>query len=303
MRAHLGAVTELLLLFLACCFTIFMSRVAVAAMSTTATTSSCAGSTRLLGKRVLVTGSGRGIGRAIARICASEGAAVAVMARTRSELDETLSEMKNLHNNDVLPHISIEADVTDDKQVNDLVDTIMQEWGGLDVLINNAGVSQSSKGKCEDLPIEDLNRILHMNVVAVQRVTAAVLKKGLMIKDGHIVNISSRAGKIGIPNTSFYVASKFGVEGLTASWALELKDRNIHVNSLSPGMVNTRSFPKEPDRKGVRTAESVYDGLLAILESDKSGHYLHVDELDLARERGLDDSVALKPINEPKFDP
>merc|ERR1711862_671314 len=105
------------------------------------------------------------------------------------------------------------------------------------------------------------------------------------------------AGKIGIPGMSFYVASKFSLEGYSASISEELKDKNILVNTISPGMVDTKAFPKAPGRKGVRTADSIKDGLMILL-TEKTGHYIHVDELDMVREKNLDDSLALKPINE-----
>lgn len=270
----------------------------------------CSSGNRLAGKRVLVTGAGRGIGRAIALMCRSEGAMVAVTSRTRSELDETASEMRQglvkekTEQDDDSAVLVVESDLTDQAQVEAMVDAIADRWGTLDILFNNAGTSQPAKGPSQYLPAEDLERLLKTNVVAVHRVTSAVLRReAFMSAGGHIVNISSRAGKVGLPNYSFYVASKFAIEGYSASLAAELKDRNISVNTLSPGMVNTRSFPKEPGRPGVRKAESIYDGLFAVLESGKTGHYLHVDELDSARSRGLGDSAALKPINEPKFDP
>lgn len=129
--------------------------------------------------------------------------------------------------------------------------------------------------------------------------SSAVLKHGMLpAGSGKIVNISSRAGKVGLPNYSLYCASKFALEGMTAALAEEVKDKGIEVNTLSPGMVNTRSFPKPEGRKGVRSAESVADSLFALLEGGVSGHYIHADELDEAREKGLEDKVALKPIRE-----
>jgi len=284
-----------------------------AAAAAVASSSSSSGLLLLAGQRVLVTGSGRGIGRAIALVCHNQGAKVALSSRTRSELEETAALMRKAttsqqrdeggsrppDGDDI--HIA-QADVTDDAQVNEMVDSIVRKWGGIDVLVNNAGASQASKGPCQSLPSDDLERLLRVNVVAVHRVTAAVLNRA-MPKDGRIVMISSRAAKIGIANNSFYVASKFALEGLAASLAIELADRNIEVNTLSPGMVDTRSFPKPPGRKGVRAPEAVADGLMAVLESGLTGRYLHVDELDTSRQRGLPDSVALKPIHEPTFDP
>lgn len=248
---------------------------------------------RLAGQRVLVTGAGRGIGRAIAIICSNAGAKVAIASRTKDELEETASRMKG-----VSLHV---ADVNDSKQVQTMVDSIVDQWGGIDILINNAGVSQNVRGPFDTLDSEDLLRLLNVNVVAVHRVTSAVVP--YMKPGSKIVNISSRAGKLARPSISFYVASKFALEGLTAAMAKELRERQIQVNSISPGMVNTKSFPKPDGQPGVRTAESIQDGLFVILDSGVTGHYLHVDELDMVRDNGLADAYALKRIDEANFDP
>ena len=253
---------------------------------------------RLAGQRILVTGAGRGIGRAIALLCQREGAKVAITSRTLSELEETSGMMTSTNSSNVCMYI---ADVTNKEQVETMVKLVVDKFGGIDVLINNAGGAQRSKGPSETLDSDDLRRLLDLNVVSVHMVTSAVLRNSMLQTGGRIVNISSRAGKVGLANYSFYCATKFALEGLTASLAEELRDKNILVNSLSPGMVNTKSFPKPEGRKGVRTAESVRDGLLVLLESGMTGYYLHVDELDEARERGLGDSAALKPIREPVF--
>jgi short-subunit dehydrogenase len=96
--------------------------------------------------------------------------------------------------------------------------------------------------------------LLDLNVVSVHIVTSAVLRQSMLENGGRIVNISSRAGKMGLPTVSFYCASKFALEGLTAAMAEELKDKNISINTLSPGMVNTKSFSKPEGKKGVRSA-------------------------------------------------
>lgn len=273
------------------------------------------------GKRVLVTGGGRGIGRAIARICDSRGARVALLSRTLGQLEEVSQTLTN-------QSLALVADVTSPEQVRSAVDRIVEAWGGIDLLVNNAGVSQVAKGAFDTLESSDLMRVLETNVVSVHVVSSAVVQRAMTHSaecenEGEdetkssissfnrrsggcqIVNISSQAGKVGLASYSFYSASKFALEGLTASMAEELKVRGIRVNSLSPGMVDTASFPKPPGRPGVRTAESVEDGFLAIVEAEGAltGHYLHADELDAVRAKGLPDSAAFKPINEPTFNP
>jgi NAD(P)-dependent dehydrogenase (short-subunit alcohol dehydrogenase family) len=270
-------------------------------MSVTAALSS---ETLLRGQRVLVTGAGRGIGRAMALICHEAGARVAITSRTVQQLEETAALEGNNGDGDSNCFKILPCDVTAQDQVQGMIQEIVKEWGGIDILINNCGGAQRQKGPADTLYSADLRDLLDLNVVAVHTVTSCVLQHAMQgSTGGQIVNISSRAGKMGLPNMSFYVASKFALEGYTAAVAAELQDRGVRVNSLSPGMVDTASFPKAPGKPGVRTAESVRDGLLTLLTTDVTGHYLHVDELDQARAKGLPDSVALKPINEPMFSP
>jgi NAD(P)-dependent dehydrogenase (short-subunit alcohol dehydrogenase family) len=299
----------------------------------------------LAGKRVLITGAGRGIGRAMAHICHRQGAAhIAICSRNEVELQETVrsavavsdddeksratttnaaasrkdddditchSNNNNNNNNEQQRNKkkqkwSIHAtDVTNQAQVEDMVRSIVQQWGGLDILINNAGGAQNPKGPVDALHADQLQQLLQINVVAVHIVTSTVLRLA-MKQTGKIINVSSKAGKVGLPNYSFYVASKFALEGLTSSWAKELANdgRSIQVNSISPGMIHTQSFPKPVNKRGVRSAESVEGGLMVLLASTtKTGHYLHVDELDQARAAGLPDDVSMKPIDEAPFDP
>ena len=264
----------------------------------------------LQNKRVLVTGAGRGIGRAVALICAEEGAKVAIVSRSLNELKETESLILKKNNcsikdvggdNGVLV---MKCDVTNEEEVESTVSDIVSKWGGIDVLVNNAGASQPAKVPLHSIPSIDLKNLLDINVVAVHTVTSAVLRHSMLaVGSGQIVNISSRAGKVGIPTYSAYVTSKFALEGMTASLAKELeKDTGIYVNTLSPGMVNTRSFPKEDGRPGVRTAESIRHSFLTLLQSGKTGHYIHADELDMVlNSNDPDISKALKPIDEIKF--
>jgi len=252
----------------------------------------------LSNQRILITGSGRGIGRAMAILCAQEGAKVALLSRTLSEIRETST---------LLPpnsqYLTLSCDIRNENDVQSAVKAMVDQWGGIDVLINNAGGAQPAKGPSWELSSQDLSHLLELNVVAVHRVTKHVLTHAMLPqKAGRIINVSSKAGKMGLPDMSHYVTSKFALEGLTASLASELNSFGIRVNSISPGMVNTRSFPKAPGKAGVRSPESVKDGLMLLLQSDVTGHYLHVDELDQVRARGLPDSAALKSIDEPKFD-
>ena len=239
---------------------------------------------RLQDRKVLVTGGGRGIGRAIALLCAEEGAKVAIMARTRAELDAVALEAKSRLNSDMAVVV---ADVTDQQQVEAAVEEACRAMGGIDLLVNNAGGS-SPKGPTHEQDVSAFRKLLDLNVVSCLIVSSAVIKRCMLpSKRGDIINVSSRAGKIGIPTVSTYCASKFALEGLTATMAMEYQQDGISINSISPGMVDTTSFPKAPGRPGVRSAESVKEGFLALLESGRSGYYLHVDEYDLAVAQGI----------------
>lgn len=269
----------------------------------------------LAGKRILITGGGRGIGRAMAHICASEGAQVAICSRNQTDLKETIATWQpssdsncsnGVSNDAVSPTIEMYVtDVTHEASVETMVKSIVNKWGGIDILINNAGRNQAfGKKNAYELKTSDFSDLLSLNIVAVHTVTSSVLRHSMLkneASDRRIINVSSRAGKVGIPGMSFYVASKFALEGYSATLSEELKNDNIFVNTISPGMVDTYSFPKAPGKKGVRTAESVRDGLMLLLETKETGMYIHVDELDEVREKQMEDSVAMKPISEVKF--
>ena len=367
----------------------------------------------LKGKKVLVTGGGRGIGRAIALICHEEGANVFITSRTQSELEETVrlcsasnegsendeekqkrlkqsamaatllsrrggrsssrvsgkttsvgarrtgtatkarmgrssvsqlvdavktgsSSMANNDEKDSTNRMKFHVcDVTEESQVDSMVKAIVSgdesDGRDIDILINNAGGSQSPKGPVGIIENQDLEKLLKLNVVAPQLVTSAVCKhcpgwtakaevevesEASPSKQKVVLNISSKAGKVGLQNYSFYVATKFALEGLTSSWSKELANRNIRVHSLSPGMVNTQSFPKPPGKKGVREASSIKDCLLLALTGSISesttvvedmmeytGHYIHVDEYDkVVNEKGVKNGLlAWKAIDEDPF--
>ena len=197
------------------------------------------------------------------------------------------------------------CDVTNSTQVEDMIQSIVQEWGGIDILVNNAGAAQQPKGPVDTLlDAESFTNLLQLNVVAQHIVTSTVLRLNAMPQQdtgGHILQISSKAGKVGLENYSFYVASKFALEGLTSSWSKELKRRGIVVTSLSPGAIDTHSFPKPPGKKkGVRSVESIRDAVMMCLTASMqyTGHYLHADELDYVRSCGLPDVTAWKRIDE-----
>ncbi|MGV3540213.1 MAG: 3-ketoacyl-ACP reductase [Rufibacter sp.] len=187
----------------------------------------------LKGKTALITGAGKGIGRAIAIALAREGVNTALLARTEKDLQKVASEIEALG----VETSVVTADVTDINSVNEAVEQAQLELGFIDILINNAGTA--AFGKFMDLEPEQWEHIIKVNLLGPYYVTRAVLPAMISKKTGDIVNISSTAGQRGAAVTSAYSASKFGLIGLTESLMQEVRKHNIRVTSLTPSTVAT----------------------------------------------------------------
>lgn len=187
----------------------------------------------LKGKIALVTGAGKGIGRAVAIALASEGVHVGLIARTGKDLQAVAEEVKALGVKSAIAT----ADVSDIQSVNTAINNIQNELGNIDILINNAGTGKFAKF-LELEPAEWENQV-KVNLFGVYYVTRAVLPQMIERKIGDIINISSTAGKTGSAVTSAYSASKFAVFGLTESLMQEVRKHNIRVTALAPSTVVT----------------------------------------------------------------
>ena len=187
----------------------------------------------LKGKIALVTGAGKGIGRAVAIALANEGVHVGLMARTEKDLQQVADELKAAG---VKTAIAT-ADVSDITSVNAAVDHIQSQLGNIDIVINNAGTG--TFGKFLELEPADWENQVKVNLFGTYYVTRAVLPQMIDRKTGDIVNISSTAGLKGNAGTSAYSASKFGVMGLTESLMQEVRKHNIRVTALAPSTVVT----------------------------------------------------------------
>jgi 3-oxoacyl-[acyl-carrier protein] reductase len=187
----------------------------------------------LKGKIALVTGAGKGIGRAVAIALANEGVNVGLIARTEQDLRAAEKEIKALS---VKAAIAI-ADVSDIEAVNKAVNKIQSELGDIDILINNAGTG--TFGKFLELEPSDWENQVKVNLFGVYYVTRAVLPSMIERKTGDIINVSSTAGLKGSAVTSAYSASKFGVMGLSESLMQEVRKHNIRVTALAPSTVVT----------------------------------------------------------------
>lgn len=212
------------------------------------------------GKTVIVTGSGRGIGKAIAALLANEGAKVVVTARKRFEIDQVRDNIKSAGGN----AISIPADVTNSESVKDLVHTTIEEYGSVDVLVNNAGTS--IRKLFIDTEEEEFDKVMDANVKGVFLCCREVLPHMVSKRDGVVINISSGAGKSGFPELSAYCASKFAVNGLTESLAKEVLDYNVRVYGVCPGSTNTSLYRNLfPERaQGLTKPEKVAESVLKV---------------------------------------
>jgi 3-oxoacyl-[acyl-carrier protein] reductase len=184
-------------------------------------------------KIALVTGAGKGIGKAIAIALANEGAHVGLIARTESDIKAVAQELAALG----VKSAYATADISNRTEVEAAVSKIQSELGNIDILINNAGTG--TFGKFLELEPEVWENQVKVNLFGVYYATRAVLPQMIERKSGDIVNISSTAGKSGSPITSAYSASKFGVFGLSESLMQEVRKHNIRVTALAPSTVVT----------------------------------------------------------------
>ncbi|MGG3802740.1 3-ketoacyl-ACP reductase [Metabacillus fastidiosus] len=191
------------------------------------------------GKTALVTGAGKGIGKATAIALAKEGVNIGLLARTEADLRDVAAEIEQLG----VKVAYVTADVSSLEEVEKAVNHVTSQLGSFDILINNAGIGKF--GGFLELDPEEWKKMIDVNLMGVYYVTRSVLPQLIEKNGGDIINISSTAGQKGAPVTSAYSASKFGLLGLTESLALEVRKHNIRVTALTPSTVATELAYKE----------------------------------------------------------
>jgi NAD(P)-dependent dehydrogenase (short-subunit alcohol dehydrogenase family) len=221
---------------------------------------------RLSGKVGFVTGASRGIGEAIARRLAAEGARVVLAARDRAACERHAEDLRSRGSE----ALAAACDVTDRGSIAMAIATAVSRWGKLDVLVNNAGMGGPTP--LDDPEDDRWNAIVATNLTAVFRVTREA--SPFLPEGGRVVNISSVLGRFGVPGYAAYCASKHGVIGLTRSLALELAPRGVTVNAICPGWVET-----EMGREGFRRFGGEEKGREAAGKMAPLGRVLDPDEV------------------------
>lgn len=185
-------------------------------------------------KVAIVTGASRGIGKAIALALAAEGAAVAVnYASSSSAAEAVVAEILAGGGQ----AIALQADVSQPEAVENFVKAVMEKWGRVDVLVNNAGITKDTL--LLRMGIEEWQAVINLNLTGVFLCTKVVSKIMLKQKSGRIINIASVAGQMGNPGQANYSAAKAGVIGFTKTVAKEMAPRGITVNAVAPGFIAT----------------------------------------------------------------
>jgi NAD(P)-dependent dehydrogenase (short-subunit alcohol dehydrogenase family) len=227
---------------------------------------------KLVGKDILITGASQGLGREMALRFAREGAAgLSIVARHVGELNKVREEIRQIAPK--IGIVTIEADVSKPHDIERIIATTLAQFKGhLDVLVNNAStIGPSPMPNLLDYPVEDFREVIDTNLIGpfllIKTALPAMIERG-----GSIINVTSDAGQVGYPGWGAYGISKFGLEGMSQTWASELEDSGVRVNWVDPGNMNTamhRAAEPEEDPKEWANPADVTD-VFVFLASDES---------------------------------
>ena len=227
---------------------------------------------KLAGKNILITGASQGLGRAMALRFAREGAAsLSIVARHVDELNKVRGEIRQIAAK--IDVVAIKADVSKPRDIERIIATTLAQFKGrLDVLVNNAStIGPSPMPNLLDYPVEDFREVIDTNLIGpfllIKNALPAMIECG-----GSIINVTSDAGQVGYPGWGAYGISKFGLEGMSQTWASELEDSGVRVNWVDPGNMNTamhRAAEPEEDPKEWANPADVTD-VFVFLASDES---------------------------------
>jgi NAD(P)-dependent dehydrogenase (short-subunit alcohol dehydrogenase family) len=227
---------------------------------------------RLAGKKILITGASQGLGREMALRFAREGAAaLSLVARRADKLNAVRDDVLKIAPR--IDIVTIEADVSKPRDIERIVATTLAQFKGqLDVLVNNAStIGPSPMPYLLDYPVKDFREVIDTNLVGpfllIKNALPAMIERG-----GSIINVTSDAGQVGYPGWGAYGISKFGLEGMSQTWASELQETGVRVNWVDPGSMNTamhRAAEPEEDPSEWANPADVTD-VFVFLASDES---------------------------------
>lgn len=219
----------------------------------------------LQGKTALITGASRGIGKAAAQALAEEGVTLGLIATSEKSLQPVTEELESAG----AVFAAAPADVSNEKQVSAAVKELEEKIGAFDIIINNAGIAV--RGDFMDIPTEDWQKALNVNVMGIVHVTKAALPGMIDKNKGDIINVSSMSGLKGTKGSSAYSASKFAVVGMSESLMQEVRPHNIRVSTLTPSLVETdlTRGDEEKNPHKFTQAEDVAEYIVSLLKLEQ----------------------------------
>lgn len=217
----------------------------------------------LAGKSALITGASRGIGFAIAQRLGQLGARVALCGRNQGTLDAACARLRD----EAIDALALTADVSRSDQVSSLAEKTLARFGAIDFLVNNAGTGRFAP--VQDFSESDWDNMLDTNLKGVFLVSRAIVPSMISRGQGHIVNISSLAGKNSFPGGSIYCASKWGLLGLTYCMAEDLRGHGIRVTAICPGSVATEfGHPSSKNAQKMLQPHDVADAVEMVITAE-----------------------------------
>ena len=221
----------------------------------------------LTGMTALVTGASGGIGSAVARSLAAQGARLALSGSNSAKLRAFRDEMNAEFQHDQGDHVEITCNLSDTTQVEELVPATLDTFGKLDILVNNAGITRDNLAmRMKD---EEWDEVIRLNLEAAFRLMRAAARPMMKARFGRIVSVTSIVGTTGNPGQTNYAAAKAGLTGLSKSMAQELASRGVTVNCVAPGFIRTAMTDALPDAQKEKLNERIPMGRMG--EGDEIG--------------------------------
>lgn len=222
------------------------------------------GQSELKGQTAIITGGGKGLGKALALRLLQQGMNVAICGRTASYLQATEAEFSTYFPNKIFSQV---CNVKSVKQVTEFVEAAQAKFGDIDVLINNSGFGKETR--VWETSEDDWDDVMETNVKGVYLMCKAVVPNMINNKRGYIINIASQAALNGYANAGVYCASKFALVGLGKALQEEVKPYNIHVHSLNPALIQSQKAPNEAVDQGLIQNEDLAETVLFLLKQPR----------------------------------